>query len=74
MATYARNVAIVNNQFTANLPKNLRVKSFFKSVKIWQNYGHEFNLWPHFLAHPAYRDSTRPADCLQLAALLMDHS
>jgi len=25
---------------------------FFKSVKIWQNYGHES--WPHFLARPVH--------------------
>jgi len=28
-----------------NLP--VKKKYFFKSIKIWQNYGHE-SLWPHF--------------------------
>ena len=33
---------ILNNQFTANLPRNVPVGKFGKSVKIWQNNGHEF--------------------------------
>ena len=37
---------IVNNQFTANLFRNLPVKKILKSVKIWQNYGHEFLAYP----------------------------
>jgi len=41
MATYARGGGIFNNDFTANLPRNLPVKNC-KSVKIWQNYGHGF--------------------------------
>jgi len=32
---------IFNNRFTANLTQNLTVKTIRKSVKIWQNYGHE---------------------------------
>ena len=38
-----------NNDFAANLPKNLSVKKMWKSVKIWQKYGHEFVaslFWP----------------------------
>jgi len=34
VATYARCGGIFNIRFTANLPGNLPVKSFFKSVKI----------------------------------------
>ena len=37
VATYVRSGGIAYNQFTANLP----VKKF-KSIKIWQNYGHKF--------------------------------
>ena len=37
---------------TANIPRNLSVKTIFKSVKIWQNYGDESVA--HFLAHPIY--------------------
>jgi len=37
---------------TVNLLRNLRVKKSCKSVKIWQNYGHE-SVAP-FLAHPVY--------------------
>jgi len=41
VATYARCDGIFNIRLTANLPRNLQVKKFLKSVKIWQNYGHE---------------------------------
>ena len=42
VATYARCDGIFNMHLTANLPRNLPVKkTFFKSVKIWQNYGRE---------------------------------
>ena len=41
VATYARCGGIFNMHLTANLPRNLSVKKFCKSVKIWQNYGHE---------------------------------
>ena len=30
-----------NNRLTANLPRNLPVKKFLKSVTVWQNYGDE---------------------------------
>ena len=33
-----------------NLLENIPVKEFWKSVKIWQNCGHEFGM--QFLAHP----------------------
>ena len=41
--------SLITNLFTANLLQNLLVKEFWKSVKIWQNYGHEFGVqffWP----------------------------
>ena len=41
VATYARCGGIFNIHLTANLPRNLRVKNFLKSVEIWQNYGHD---------------------------------
>ena len=41
VATYARWVGILNVRLTANLQRNLPVKHFFKSVKTWQNNGHE---------------------------------
>ena len=40
IATYARCDDIFNIHLTANLLMNLPV-NFLKSVKIWQNYGHE---------------------------------
>jgi len=30
--------------------QNVPVKEFWRSVKIWQNYGHKFSV--QFLAHP----------------------
>ena len=41
VATHARCGGIFNIYLTAILPKNLPVKKNPKSVKIWQNYGHE---------------------------------
>ena len=41
VATYARCSGIFNIHLPTNLPRNFPVKIFFKSVKIWQNYGHE---------------------------------
>ena len=35
-------VEILINRFTSNLPRNLSVKKFGRSVKNHQNYGHEF--------------------------------
>ena len=49
VSTYARCSGMFNNHLTANLPKNFAVKKIGKSVKIWQNYGHEFGglvFWP----------------------------
>jgi len=49
VATDARCGAIFNIYLTINLPRNLPVKKLFKSVKIWQNYGHEsvaLLFWP----------------------------
>ena len=42
VATYAGSGEAFNKQLTANVPKNLTVKKICKSIKIWQNYGHEF--------------------------------
>jgi len=50
-----------NNRFTTNLPRNLPVNFFCKSVKIWQNYGWSWVCGLAFLAHPMYRPySQRP--------------
>ena len=40
VATCARCGGIFNVHLTTNLPRNLLVNFFTKSVKIWQNYGH----------------------------------
>ena len=50
VATYARCDEIFDIRLTANLPRNLPVKKFLKSVNNWQNYGHD-SMAP-FLAHP----------------------
>ena len=42
--------------FTANL---LPVEEFWKSVQIWQNYGHEFRV--QFVAHPITGCAVAPA-------------
>ena len=54
VATYARCGEIFNMHLTASLPGNLSVKKSLKSVKIWQNYGHE-SVVP-FLPHPVKRN------------------
>ena len=41
VVTYARCGGTFNIHLTANLLRNLLVKKICKSVKIWQNYGHE---------------------------------
>jgi len=41
VAAYARCGGLFNIHLTANLPSNLPMKKNLKSVKIWQNYGHE---------------------------------
>ena len=47
VATYLRYGGVVNNQIKKGLLLSLRV-IFFKSVNIWQNYGHESvaPFWP----------------------------
>jgi len=50
VATYVRCGGIFDSHLTANLLRNLPVKTICKSVKIWQNYDHE-SVAP-FLAHP----------------------
>jgi len=52
VATYARCGKIFNVHLTANLPRNLPAKTISKSVKIWQNYGHDSVT--RFLARPVY--------------------
>jgi len=57
VATYARCGWIFNMHLTANLPGNLSVKKICKSVKIWQNYGHEFVaqfFWPTSYVYSFY--------------------
>jgi len=49
VTTHARCGGIVNIHLITNLSRDLPV-NFFKSVKIWQNYGYESVA--HFLAHP----------------------
>ena len=51
VATYSRCGGIFDMYVTANLPGNLRVKKFLKSVKNWQNYGYE-SVATFFLPHP----------------------
>ena len=41
VATYARCDGIFDINLTGNLPGNLPVRTILKSVKNWQNYGHE---------------------------------
>ena len=41
VATHARCGGTFNIHLIADLPRNLQVKKFLKSVEIWQNYGHE---------------------------------
>jgi len=48
---HMQGVVDFNNHFSANLPRNLLVEKFCKSVKSGQNYGHEFG-GSRFLAHP----------------------
>ena len=52
VATHAKCGGIFDIHVTANLPKNRPVKTFLKSVKNWQNYGHD-SVAP-FLTHPVY--------------------
>jgi len=42
VATPLRFVGIFCYNFTANLLPSLTMKEFWKSVKIWQSYRHEF--------------------------------
>jgi len=42
VATLLRRGEIFSYHFTANLSRSLAVKEFWKSVKIWQSYRHEF--------------------------------
>ena len=49
VATYATSGGIFSDRFTANLPRNPAVQKHWKSVKVLQNYGHEFVVslfWP----------------------------
>jgi len=53
VGTYARCGGIFNISLTTNLQGIFQWNFFWKSVKIWQNYGHE-SVAQFFLAHPAY--------------------
>jgi len=60
VATYARLAGIFNIHLTTNLPNNRPVKKKFKSVKIWQNYGHESVarlFWPTLYSSPLLNNS-----------------
>jgi len=50
VATRLRCGGICTFHFIANLSLSLTVKEFWKSVKIWQSYRHEFG-GPVFLEH-----------------------
>ena len=50
---HIRGVVGYINHFATYLPRNLSEKIFWKSVKIWQNYSHEF-VASIFLAHPLH--------------------
>jgi len=50
MATYATSGGIFNNQFTANLPKNLPVKKNVNQLRLHRIM--VMNLWPHFFGPP----------------------
>ena len=50
VAKYAARGGVLNSSFTTNFLENLTAKEFWKSVKNWQKYGHEFRVL--FLAHP----------------------
>ena len=65
VATYARCDGIFNTRLITNLLRNLPVKNFFKSVKIWQNYGYE-SVTPLFFG-PTYRLSVKLWHGLRLA-------
>jgi len=53
VATYARSGGIVDNRFTANLPRNLPVKKIAKRLRFDRIVA--VILWPYFLAHPVVR-------------------
>jgi len=55
VATYARCVGTFNVRLIANLPRNLLMNKFSKSVKICQNM--IMGLWPALLAHPVCLDA-----------------
>jgi len=42
--TYAKRDGIFSNNFIANFLENLQVKEFWKPVKLWQSYYHEFGV------------------------------
>ena len=45
VATRLRCGGIFNSHCAANLPLSMSVKEFWKSVKKWQSYGHEFGVF-----------------------------
>jgi len=62
-ATYLRCGRIFNFEFVANLPMNLPVKEFRKSVNIWGSYGQEFSVL-FFLTHGVEVDGKPVGECL----------
>jgi len=70
VATYARCGGIFNIRLTADLLRNIPVKTF-KSVQIWQNYGH---VSPLFLVHPIYTYIHSYRDLLREISLQYMHS
>jgi len=60
---------MLNIRLTENLLRNLPMKKFSKSVKTWQNYGHE-SVAPVFLAHPVDSDEHGPHVTLSVFFLL----
>jgi len=50
VATYAKNDGIFNNMFTANLSRNLTVKTFVNRLR--SDRIMDTSLWPHFFGPP----------------------
>jgi len=68
VATYLKCGGVFNNDFTANLPRNLPVKKFENRLKFERIMA--TSLWHHFLAHPVRSEGSAP----QLAPDLSGHT